>query len=342
MFPTRARPSLPKGHPDVALGRVGVILVNLGTPNSPDAKSVRRYLREFLSDRRVVDYPRLLWWPLLNGIILNTRPPKTAKLYREIWNEADDESPLKTFTRLQANYVRDRLADGIVTEYAMRYGEPSIEGRIKEMQAAGCDRILVVPLYPQYSATTTGTVVDEVGRVLAGLAHQPTIRIAPPFYDADPYIDALVQSARRALSQDTQRIILSFHGIPQRYFDAGDPYHCHCKKTARLLCEKMGWTDDFVKIGFQSRFGPEKWLEPSTESLVLEAASEGLDNIAVMAPAFVSDCLETLEEIGISLARTFEEAGGKSLKAIPCLNDDKAFVDFLADLTQNELSGWID
>ncbi|MGV6820844.1 MAG: ferrochelatase [Parvularcula sp.] len=342
MLPTRAPSSLPENHPDIVLGRVGVLLVNLGTPEKPDAKAVRGYLREFLSDRRVVDYPRLLWWPLLNGIILNTRPSKTAKLYREIWNQVDDESPLKTFTRRQAEYVGDQMDENVVTRFAMRYGEPSIRFRIEEMQAAGCDKILIVPLYPQYSATTTGTVVDEVGRVLSRLAHQPTIRIAPPFYDAAPYIDALMQSARRHLKPDTERVILSFHGIPQRFFDAGDPYHCHCKKTARLLCEKMGWTDDFVKVGFQSRFGPEQWLEPSTESLVLEAASEGLDNIAVMAPSFVSDCLETLEEIGISLAKTFTEAGGTSLNAIPCLNDDKPFVDFLSALTRNELSGWTD
>lgn len=334
--------SLPQDHPPVRLGRVGVLLVNLGTPSAPTAGAVRTYLREFLSDRRVVDWPRAVWLPVLHGIILNTRPAKTAKLYASIWDEETGESPLRRYTKEQEAGVAAALGDAVIVDHAMRYGEPSIPDQLKKLQSAGCDRILVVPLYPQYSATTSATVVDKVGESLAQMSWQPTIRFTPPFHDAPGYIDALVSSIRANLPEETERVILSFHGIPQRYFRAGDPYHCHCQKTARLVRERMGWSEAFAPTGFQSKFGPEKWLEPSTESLVEKAAEDGLKHIAIAAPAFVSDCIETLEEIGMGLAETFEEGGGTSLAALPCLNADAAFISFLSQHVANELSGWVE
>ncbi len=339
--PNGALGPLPDGHPPVRLGRVGVLLVNLGTPEKATAASVRTYLREFLSDSRVVDYPKALWLPVLYGVILNVRPAKTAALYRAIWREESDESPLRYYTRRQAEEVAKGFGDEVIVDWAMRYGSPSIEERIHALQAEGCDRILVVPLYPQYSGSTTATVVDKVGEVLARLPFQPTVRVAPPFPGAEGYIDALEVSMRAHVPADAERVILSFHGIPERYFKNGDPYHCHCQKTARLLRKRMGWDDTFAPLAFQSKFGPETWLEPSTESLVEKAAEEGLKRIAITAPAFVSDCIETLEEIGIGLRETFEEAGGETLTPIPCLNDDEAFVQFLRTMIEQELAGWI-
>ena len=334
--------ALPDGHPPVSIGQIGVLLVNLGTPDAATPRAVRRYLREFLSDKRVVDYPRAVWMPVLYGIILNTRPKKTAALYKSIWNTEADESPLRLYTRAQARGVAARMDDAVIVDWAMRYGNPSIAKRIAALQGQGCDRILIVPLYPQYSATTTGTVMDAVGSALGAMPWQPSIRIAPPFHDAPGYIDALQASARAHVPADAEQVILSYHGIPQRYFNAGDPYHCHCQKTSRLLRERMGWTEEFAPVAFQSKFGPEKWLEPSTESLVIEAAKAGKKRIAIMAPAFVSDCIETLEEIEIGLAETFVEHGGETLTAVPCLNDDTLFLDFLGHHVQRELGGWID
>lgn len=332
----------PGDHPPVRWGRVAVVLVNLGTPEAAEPKAVRRYLREFLSDRRVVDYPRAVWFPILHGIILNTRPPRVAKLYRAVWNEASDESPLRHYTRLQAEGLQARLGDDVTVDFAMRYGVPALGDRIEALMAAGHDRILIAPLYPQYSATTTGTVIDRLGEVVRTMPWVPSLRTLPPFHDEKGYIDALEASVRRHLPDRPERIIISFHGIPQRYFDAGDPYHCHCQKTARLLRERFGWDEHFAPTGFQSQFGPEKWLEPSTESLVMKAAEEGLKDIAVIAPAFVSDCIETLEEIALGLAEVFEDKGGERLRAVPCLNDDSAFIDCLAGLAERELGGWVD
>ena len=331
---------LPQGHPPVTKGRVGVLLVNLGTPESTQAGDVRRYLREFLSDRRVVDYPRALWLPLLHGVILTTRPRKAGAAYAKIWDQETKESPLRRYTREQAEGVAARLPE-VHVDWAMRYGVPGIAGRIEGLREAGCDRILLVPLYPQYSATTTATVVDAAAAHLASLAWQPALRTLPPFPDEPDYIGALAASARDAMPDGCERVILSYHGLPQRYFAAGDPYHCHCQKTSRLLREAMGWDGAFAPIAFQSKFGPEKWLEPSTESLVVAAAEEGLKRIAIMAPAFVSDCIETLEEVGIGLAETFEASGGEDLSLIPCLNVRSDWLDALAGLVRRELSGWL-
>lgn len=331
----------PPSHPEVALGKIGVLLVNLGTPDKADAPSVRRYLAEFLADKRVVDYPRAFWLPVLYGVILNVRPKKTAALYQSIWRTQSDESPLRYYTRAQADGIKEALPDGLNVDWAMRYGNPAIKAQLHAMQAQGCDRILVVPLYPQYAGSTTATVVDEVGRVLRGLAWQPSIRIAPPFHDAPGYIDALEASMRAHVPADAERVILSFHGIPQRYFSSGDPYHCHCQKTARLLRERLGWDQTFAPTAFQSKFGPEKWLEPSTESLVEAAGKEGLKRLAIAAPAFVSDCIETLEEISMGLEETFHEAGGDTLTAVPCLNDDEMFIQFLTAHVTQELGGWL-
>ena len=278
--------------------------------------------------------------PVLHGIILNTRPKKTGAAYAKIWRTESDESPLRHYTRVQAEGVAARLPDGMRVDWAMRYGTPGIAETMTRMQAEGCDRILIVPLYPQYSATTTGTVGDAVARHLASVVWQPSVRTLPPFHDEPAYIDALAASARTHVG-DAEQVILSFHGLPQRYFRAGDPYHCHCQKTARLLREAIGWDEAFAPVGFQSKFGPEKWLEPSTESLVEKAAADGVKRLAVMAPAFVSDCIETLEEVGIGLAETFEAAGGERLVAVPCLNDDAAFLDALAALVRRELGGWV-
>ena len=330
---------LPADHPPVREGRVGVLLVNLGTPEGTDAPAVRRYLSEFLSDKRVVDYPRAVWMPVLHGIILRTRPGKTGAAYAKIWREETDESPLRHYTRAQAEGVAARVP-GAHVDWAMRYGVPRIAAKLDAMREAGCDRILIVPLYPQYSATTTGTVGDAVARYQMEAVWQPSLRTLPPFHDEPGYIEALAQSARAHVG-DAERVILSFHGLPKRYFAAGDPYHCHCQKTARLLREAMGWDAAFAPVGFQSKFGPEAWLEPATEDLVTQAAADGVKRLAVMAPAFVSDCIETLEEVGIGLAETFGAAGGERLWSVPCLNDDDAFLDALASLVRRELGGWV-
>ena len=341
---------LPDGHPAVRQGAVGVLLVNLGTPTAADAPAVRRYLREFLSDRRVVDYPRAVWLPVLHGIILNVRPKKTAAAYAEVWDRETNESPLRRITREQTEGVAARLSKmgagaepgaDIRVAFAMRYGEPGIAAEMAKLQAEGCTRILIAPLYPQYSATTTGTVVDAAGRYLQGVPWQPAIRSLPAFHDEPDYIRALAESAKAHVPEDAERVLLSFHGLPQRYLAAGDPYHCHCQKTARLLREAMGWTEDYAPLGFQSKFGPEKWLEPATEDLVKGAAADGIKRLAVMAPAFVADCIETLEEVGLGLAETFREAGGETLTAIPCLNTDEAWLDALAGLLRRELMGWV-
>ena len=333
----------PSDHPEIQLGKIGVLIVNLGTPDAATPEAVRRYLGEFLSDKRVVDLPRALWLPILHGVILNVRPRITARNYQKIWRIESDESPLRYFTRKQADALQQSLDDTVTVSWAMRYGNPSISNQLEEMKAAGCDRILVVPLYPQYSATTTASVHDAVFDAVRAMRWQPALRIAPSFCDEEDYINALAEVAGKAISKMSaapEKIIISFHGIPERYFRAGDPYHCHCQKTARLLREKMGWSDDFAPLAFQSKFGREKWLEPATDQMIEDCASAGVKSLAVITPAFVSDCIETLEEIDLVGRAAFRDGGGETFMTIPCVNIAPGFIDFLSGFITRELGGW--
>lgn len=342
--PSGERGLLPEGHRAVAPQRIGVLLVNLGTPDAPTAKAVRRYLAEFLSDRRIVDYPRALWLPILHGIILNVRPARSARNYAMVWRREENESPLRYFTRRQAALLQARAGDALVIDWAMRYGAPSIAERLEAMREAGCDRILVMPLYPQYSATTTASVHDATFDAVRAMRWQPALRVAPAFHDLPAYIDALAATTQRrldALDWAPERLVISFHGLPERFLAEGDPYHCHCQKTARLLREKMGWREAFAPLAFQSRFGREKWLGPSTDETIARLAGEGVKRLAVIAPGFVSDCIETLEELAIAGRERFLAAGGEAFEAIPCLNDSVEAIDLLETLTRREAAGWL-
>lgn len=335
---------MPDSHPSVAFGKTGLLLVNLGTPESPDKKGLKPYLKQFLSDRRVIETSPLIWQPILRGIILNTRPRKSAEAYEKIWRRESNESPLRYYTRRQAELLQEALGDSVMVDWAMRYGAPSIEEKLSAMRATGCERISIMALYPQYSASTSASVYDDVFRALLKLRWQPAIRTAAPWHDTPAYIEALAQSVERhlaTLSWKPEVIIASFHGLPQRYFEKGDPYHCHCAKTARLLRERLGMDEKSLQLTFQSRFGPAKWLEPYTDKTVVELAAQGTRKIAVITPGFVSDCVETLEEIGIALQEDFQEAGGTHFTAIPCLNDDTASIELLKTLALRDLAGWV-
>lgn len=335
---------LPNSHPTVAYGKTGLLLVNLGTPTSPDKKGLRPYLKQFLSDRRVIEASPLIWQPILRGIILNTRPKKSAKAYAKIWRQESNESPLRYYTRRQAELLQEVLGESVIVDWAMRYGAPSIDDKIKAMKDAGCERISIMALYPQYSATTSASVYDDVFRSLLKLRWQPAVRTAAPWHDHPAYIDALAQSVTQhidTLDWKPDVIIASFHGLPQAYFDKGDPYHCHCAKTARLLREKLGMDDTQLKLTFQSRFGPTQWLQPYTDKTVVEMAEAGTKKIAVVTPGFISDCVETLEEIGIELQSDFKEAGGTHFTTVPCLNETQPCVDLLNTLALRDLSGWL-
>ncbi|HCQ82114.1 MAG TPA: ferrochelatase [Rhodobiaceae bacterium] len=330
-------------HPSVAYGKTGILLVNLGTPESPDAKGLRPYLKQFLSDRRVIETSPIIWQPILRGIILNTRPRKSARAYAKIWNKETDESPLRYFTRTQAEKLHERFGDGLEIEWAMRYGAPSIADKLAALKARGCERISVIALYPQYSASTSASVYDDVFRALLDMRWQPAVRTAAPWHDMPAYITALAASVRahyKTLDWKPDVLVASFHGLPQMYFDKGDPYHCHCAKTARLLREKLKLPEDRFKLTFQSRFGPTKWLEPYTDKTVEDLASDGTKKLAVITPGFVSDCVETLEEINIELRETFEAAGGTHFTTVPCLNDAKGGVTLLEKIVKREISGW--
>ncbi|WP_208984427.1 ferrochelatase [Stappia sp. TSB10GB4] len=341
------RVRLPEGHPGVKAGKIGVLIVNLGTPDGTDFRSMRRYLKEFLTDKRVIEWPRAIWYPILFGIVLNTRPKKSGKAYDEIWNRELDESPLRTITRSQSDKLAATLAgvdDRIVVDWAMRYGQPSIPARLARLREEGCDRLLVFPLYPQYSASTTATVNDVVFRELLKLRWQPALRTVPPYHDDPVYIDALARSIETTLAGldfEPETVLTSYHGIPQSYFRKGDPYHCHCQKTTRLLRERLGWPQDKLKVTFQSRFGPEEWLQPYTDKTVEAMAKAGTRNIAVINPGFVADCLETLEEIAGEAGEIFHENGGENFAHIPCLNDSQGGMDVIQTLVRRELSGWI-
>lgn len=331
--------ALPADHPKVAFGKVGLLLVNLGTPDAPDTRSVRRYLKQFLSDRRVVEIPSVIWQPILRGIILNTRPRKSAEAYGLVWT--DDGSPLAVHTRDQANALQDRLGTGVIVDWAMRYGNPSVASRINRLKDAGCERILVAPLYPQFSGATTASVHDAVFDAIADMRWQPALRILPPYHDDAAYIAALkesVEAGLAALDFEPDAIIASFHGMPQRTLELGDPYHCHCQKTARLLSEAMGRE---LIIAFQSRFGPAKWLEPATDTILESLPGQGRKKVAIFAPGFSSDCLETCEELAIRGEEQFTEAGGEKFAYIPCLNASAGSIDMLEKLLRREMSGWI-
>jgi ferrochelatase len=337
-----------QGHPAVASGKIGVLIVNLGTPEATDYWSMRRYLKEFLSDRRVIETPRWLWWPILNLIILSKRPGSKGKDYDSIWNKELNEGPLKTITRAQAEKLALRLtrlptARPILVDWAMRYGEPSIAKRLAALQQAGCDRILLMPLYPQYCAATSATVCDKAFDALKAMRWQPTLRVAAPYFDEPAYIEALAASTRAALAKldfEPEALLASFHGIPQDYFDKGDPYFCHCAKTTRLLREALGLDEKRLRMSFQSRFGGAEWLKPYTDATVRALAQEGVKRLAVVTPGFAADCLETLEEIGVENAEYFHAAGGEKFAAIPCLNDSEEGLAVLESVARRELPGW--
>ena len=338
----------PAGHPPAASGRIGVLIVNLGTPDATDYWSMRRYLKEFLSDRRVIEENRLKWWLILNLIILTVRPRRKGRDYDKIWNRARDESPLKTITRSQAEKLAGMLAPvdrRLTVDWAMRYGNPSIASRLDALQRAGCERILIVPLYPQYCAATTATVADKAFDVLKTMRWQPAVRIAPPWHDDPVYIEAVATSLEaelRKLPFAPEIILASFHGIPKDYLLKGDPYYCHCHKTARLLRARLGFSEEDFRLTFQSRFGIAEWLQPYTDMTVKDLAARGVKNLAIVTPGFTADCLETLEEIAGENAEFFHHAGGKNFAAIPCLNDSEAGMMVIAHVVLRELKGWIE
>lgn len=324
-------------------GKIGVLLVNLGTPDDTSVSAVRRYLREFLSDRRVIEAPQWLWQIILNLVILPFRPKKSAEAYRTVWMQDEDESPLRYWTKMQAEKLAARFQQepDVHVRYAMRYGNPSIPSVMTEMQAAGCDRFLVMPLYPQYSAATNATVVDRVAEHLAGIRYQPTVRVLPPYYDDPAYIDALARSVDRGLLDDAH-LLMSFHGLPQECADKGDPYPDHCRATADALAARLALGPDDYTMTFQSRFGPKKWLQPYTDPTVEQRVGEGVRKMVAITPGFSADCLETIEEIGLATAEVFAEAGGDTFTRIDCLNADPAHIDMLETLARRELGGWID
>jgi protoporphyrin/coproporphyrin ferrochelatase len=337
---------LPADHPRVVAGKIGVLLVNLGTPEGTDYWPMRRYLSEFLSDRRVIEWSPLFWQPILQGIVLSVRPKKSGALYASIWNKERNESPLRTFTRAQAEKLAAELAGEteIVVDWAMRYGKPSIAERLGALKAAGAERVLVFPLYPQYSATTTATVNDKAFDALKAMRWQPALRTVPPYHDEPAYIDALAESIESHLASldfEPEVVIASYHGLPKSYFEKGDPYHCHCQKTSRLLAEQLGWREGRLLTTFQSRFGPEEWLQPYTDKTVERLAGEGVKRLAIINPGFVSDCLETLEEIAVQNGEIFLDHGGEKFSPIRCLNDSPAGMRVITSVVLRELSGWI-
>ncbi len=338
------QPLLPPGHPPILASRVGVLLVNLGTPEATSYWPMRRYLNEFLSDPRVIEVNRVLWWFILNFIILSFRPQKSGHAYEQIWNKERNESPLKTTTRAQAEAVAEKMGEEIVVDWAMNYGFPPISERLQAMKEKGCDRILVVPLYPQYSASTTASVVDNVGRSLKAMRWQPTIRVVPPYFAEASFVNAVAESLTDYIGQLTwkpDRILMAFHGLPREYLDKGDPYHCQCQKTARLVRSKLGLSPDYLQVVFQSRFGKAEWLKPYAQDTVEELPTEGVKNLLIISPGFAADCVETLEELAIGLKETFEEQGGKNFAVVPCLNASSGSINMLETIIRNELQGWV-
>ena len=337
---------LPGDHPPVRSGKIGVLLINLGTPDGPDPESVKRYLKQFLSDTRVVEIPPIAWQLILRGIILNTRPQKSAKAYQKIWTERG--SPLADITARQAEAMMGRFGEKVTVDWAMRYGNPSIESRLNAMMAGGCDRILIAPMYPQYCAATTATVFDEIARVLGRKRWQPALRFVPPYHDDPAYVGALADDLTRqaeALAFRPEVMLLSFHGMPQQTLEKGDPYYCHCMKTARLLREALERRPAFdgvrFETTFQSRFGPAAWLEPSTDAMLIAEGQKGTKRLIVAAPGFAADCVETLEELALEGRDEFLEAGGEHYAVLECLNTSDHGLAMIETILARELSGWI-
>ncbi len=326
-------------HPKINYGKTGLLLVNLGTPDSTNWWSIRRYLKEFLSDQRVIEVNPFIWQIILNLFILNFRPSKTAKAYKEIWMQKENMSPLRHYTIMQTKKLNEKIKNkNLVIDYAMRYGNPSIKSKMKNMKDAGCEKMIVLPLYPQYAAATTATVCDEVFKTLMKMRWQPSLQIIP-HYESEPlYIEALANSLNRKISEISWKpdlILASYHGIPKKYFEKGDPYHCYCQKTSRLLSEKFSKFE--IKTTFQSRFGPQEWLQPYTDKTLEALPKEGKKNILVICPGFSSDCVETLEEISIQGKESFLSSGGKHFETVPCLNDSDDHIDLLLHLTKKYL-----
>ena len=340
----------PADHPKIARGKTGILIANLGTPDDYTYWPMRRYLNEFLSDKRVIDYPKWKWQPLLQLIILTKRPFSSGKAYESIWDKERGESPLMTITRNQteklAESMKERYGDQVMVDFCMRYGNPSTKSKVREMVAAGCERVLFFPLYPQYAGATTATANDQFFRALMEEKWQPAARTVPAYCDHPAYVEALAQSIEAAYANLEKRpdiLVVSYHGMPERYLMEGDPYHCQCQKTTRLLQERLGWESTELTTTFQSQFGPEEWLRPYTVDEVARLAKEdGKKNIAVIAPAFSSDCIETLEEINEEIKESFEHAGGEEFTYIPCLNDDPAHIDALSAIISENLGGWVD
>ncbi len=342
------KPSLPPDHATIRSGRIGVLLMNLGTPEGTSYKPMRAYLKEFLSDRRVIEEPRWKWWPILNLIILSTRPSRKGKDYATIWNNERDEGPLKTITRAQTEKLAERLkglgGDRITVDWAMRYGLPDVKSRLKALLAQGCDRILLVPLYPQYAAPTSATACDQAFRALMEMRWQPTVRVAYPYYADPTYIDALATSIRASLGKlsfEPEVILCSLHGMPKEYLLKGDPYYCQCAVTARLLRDKLGLSEERFRLTFQSRFGPDEWLQPYTDETVKTLAEGGTKSLAIVAPGFSADCLETLEELDGENREIFLHNGGKDFAYLPCLNDSEEGMQVIEAVVRRELMGWV-
>jgi len=336
----------PAGHPAERCGRIGVLLLNLGTPDGTDYWPMRRYLKEFLSDERVIEVPRWKWWPILNLIILTVRPGRKGKDYATIWNNERNEGPLKTITRAQAEKLAVALGmpERVEVDFAMRYANPTTDSRIRALMDKGCDRILLVPLYPQYAAATTATAADHAFRTLMRMRWQPAVRVAPSYHDDPVYIDALANSMRRSLAAldfTPEVIIATFHGMPRAYLEAGDPYYCHCQKTSRLSRAALGWPEDKWLTTYQSRFGNDPWLQPYTDETVKRLAAEGVKRLALVAPGFSADCLETLEELNGENRHYFEEGGGEKFAYLPALNDSAEGVRVIEAVVRRELQGWL-
>lgn len=340
------RSTWPAGHPAAPHGRIGVLLLNLGTPDGTSYWPMRRYLKEFLSDERVIEEPKWKWWPILNLIILTVRPSKKGKDYATIWNNEKDEGPLKTITRNQSDQLFERLQANpkIVVDWAMRYANPTTESRINALKDQGCDRILLVPLYPHYAAATSATACDQAFRALMKMRWQPAVRVAPSYHDDPVYIDALARSMTSSLAKldfAPEKIIATFHGMPEKYLQKGDPYHCQCQKTSRLLRDRLGIAPDRWLTTFQSRFGNDPWLQPYTDMTVERLAREGTKRLALVAPGFSADCLETLEELDGENRHIFEDNGGEKFAYLPALNDSPEGIDVIEAIVRRELMGWI-